>query len=136
MTFVIRTLFFQAEDGIRDWRNWLAGPGAIRHHVMLCRGMHLGLRLSRPRFVGYGATLSIGRVSHRVHGVAGRRGRSVRLPASTSQHFRHFRIDWIPSATGVCIDMETRDTGENCRCRLVDFLCADLDRYPPELELT
>ena len=25
---------------------------------------------------------------------------------------------------------------ENCRCRLVDFLCPDLGRYPFELELT
>jgi hypothetical protein len=97
--------------------------------------MHLGLRLSRPRFVGYGATFPIGRIPNRVYGVAGRRGRSVRLPASTSQHFRHFRIDWIPSATGVCIDMETRSTDEHCRCRLVDFLCADMGRYRPELKL-
>src|SRR6266480_894527 len=102
---------------------------------MLCRGMHLGLRLSRPRFIGYGATLPIGSIPNRVHGVASRRGRSVRLPAPTSQHFRHFRIDWIPSATGVCIDMETRSKGEDCRCRLADFLCADMGRYRPELKL-
>ena len=59
---------------------------------------------------------------------------SLRLPASTSQRLRPFRVDWLPSTTGLGADMETRATGKTSCLPLVDPVCGGLRRNRSELE--
>jgi len=53
---------------------------------------------------------------------------------AASQRFRHFRIDWLPSTTGLGADMETRATGKTSCLPLVDPVCGGLRRNRSELE--
>ena len=119
--------------GVRDvpgsfkWYQSLFGqPETAPGHVRLRWGLHFGLRLGRSRCVSGRRPLSIYRISNRIHGVAGCRNRSVRLPAPGSQHLRHVGTDWIPGTARLCPHLETRSTSENSCDYLVDFLCAHL----------
>ena len=78
--------------------------------------------------------LPIGCIPNRVHGVVGCGSRSLRLPVSTSQHFRHFRVDWLPSTTVLGARMETRPTSKTPCFPLLDYVSAHMHRNRCELE--
>ena len=59
---------------------------------------------------------------------------SLRISASTSQHFRHFRVDWLPGATVPSAHMETRPPGKTSCVPLVDSVRGGLRRNRSELE--
>ena len=121
-------------DGQRDWRDWLAGQISIRRLVVLRGSLHPGFRRGCSLSVGRGRPLPIGCIPDRVHGVVSCGSRSLRLPASTSQHFRHFRVDRLPGTTVLGADMETRLAGKTPCFLLLDFLSAYMYRNRSELE--
>jgi hypothetical protein len=96
--------------------------------------LHLGFRRSCSLSVGRGRPLPIGCIPNRVHGVVGCGSRSLRLPVSTSQHFRHFRVDWLPSTTVLGARMETRPTSKTPCFPLLDYVSAHMHRNRCELE--
>ena len=73
--------------------------------------------------------------TYRVHGVVGCGSRSLRLPVSTSQHFRHFRVDWLPSTTVLGARMEARPTSKTPCFPLLDYVSAHMHGNRCELEL-
>src|SRR5207253_2101282 len=59
---------------------------------------------------------------------------SLRLPASTSQRLRPFRVDWLPSTTVLRTHMETRPTGKTSCLLLMDSVPGGLRRNRSKLE--
>ena len=82
--------------------------------------------------VGRGRPLPIGCISYRVHGVVGCGSRSFRLPVSTSQCFRYFRVDWLPSTACLGARVETRSTSKMSYFPFVDYVRAHMHRHRSE----
>jgi hypothetical protein len=85
--------------------------------------------------VGCDSSLATGRIPNRIHGRADCRHSHLRLSASASQRFRHFRTDWISSAAGLRANVETRRVIESSGRILVGTLCASMDRNRSKLKL-